>query len=440
MKKLVPITIVCILAAVSVPQQATAQTQGEKARSGSIYSNFGVGVPVDLSSSSAVGMGAVGVSFYEPNIAGLANPATWGSTYRTVASGGFSLQKFDAVDYSGSSSNAVFATNNFQLQLPLRKNRFGISVALAPLTRSNYRLLETETQIIGSGSQLDTLSVNVQNEGDGGINSMELGFGWRISDHISVGYAASLVFASIKNNVASGFLNPNYQPVSYTLQTSGTGLGNRFGTQITFPRVFSEQDHLRLGAAVSLPVSLNAKRIQQSDKEVGTNSIESVSVSDGNGLGDGTINLPLRASGGLTYQLTPGLSVTTEGLYQQWSDFEFSFRPGQQELLSDRYKGAVGVRYFPFVSGSNRFLSRFKYRAGVSYDTGHLKIAGKQIETLLFSAGIGIPSPKSYSSIDISFHYGFRGTKAQNLVKESIWGLQLSINLAELMFVRPKLQ
>lgn len=388
-------------------------------------------------------MGVTGVSFFEPNVPGLGNPAHWGSTILTLASGGFSLQKFNASDNSGRSSNAVFLANNFQLQFPLEKNKIGISVSLTPLTRSNFRVLDTQSQIIGSGSQLDTLIANIETRGNGGVNSLELGLGWKIIPGFSVGYAASLVFASIENNVITTFQNSSYQGLSYSLQTSGTGIGNRFGALVSIPRLLSSNDRLQLGAAASLPVFLNSERIQESDKITGPNSTKSITIREGAGLGEGDIQLPLEVSGGLTYQPGPELYFTAEALYQQWSEFESDFNPGQQNLMSDRYKRGFGIRYFPFVSGSDKFFSKFKYRAGISYDTGHLKINGHQIETLLFSAGIGIPGvPTRYSnsSIDISFHYGIRGTEAQNLVKESIWGLQLSLNLAELMFYRPKLQ
>jgi hypothetical protein len=81
---------------------------------------------------------------------------------------------------------------------------------------------------------------------------------------------------------------------------------------------------------------------------------------------------------------------------------------------------------------------------GASYDSGNLKIKGENIKTLLFSAGLGLFSPTKvsgfHSSIDISFYYGIRGTKSHNLVKENIFGIKLSLNLAELFFFRPKLQ
>lgn len=404
-------------------------------------------MPVDLTSSSADGMGAFGVSFNETNVAGLGNPATWGNMACfsgegmgcfALASGGFSMEHLNGTDYQGRTETSVFSANHFQLQLPIKKNKIGISASVTPLTRSNYNFITRKTWNVGG--QIDT--ANVQNLGSGGINSIELGLGWEISRNFSVGYAGSLVLASLENNITTVFEESEYQSVEYTMQTSGTGFGNRFGALITLPNLLRERDYLRIGATVNLPVVLNAERIQQSDKQIGSSATESITVRDGRGLGDGKLRLPLELSGGLTYQASPGVSFTTEALYEKWSNFEYDFNAGIQQdgELVDRYKAAFGVRYFPFASGSNNFLSQFKYRAGLSYDSGHLNIDGKRIETILLSAGLGIPSPNSNSSIDISFHYGMRGTEAQNLVKESIWGLKLSINLAELMFSQPKLQ
>jgi hypothetical protein len=42
--------------------------------------------------------------------------------------------------------------------------------------------------------------------------------------------------------------------------------------------------------------------------------------------------------------------------------------------------------------------------------------------------------------MDLSLRYGYRGTTDGNLIKENIWAIGLSVNLAEIMFLRPKLQ
>lgn len=409
-------------------------------RTGTLYSKVGVGFPVDLGSSAADGMGLNGVSFIEPFVPGLANPAQWGSTAFGLASGGLSLQSFNASSNQGSTTNSMFTADYFQVQLPLIRNKFGVSASVAPLTRSAFQVSETGTRITDDGTTVDTLNFNGVNSSDGGVNMLEVGFGWRINSNISVGYAPSLVFASIDNEFSTRFDDPAFSTVAFTRQTSGIGFGNRFGVMLNASKILKGNDRMSLGATVSLPVDLDSEKIEKSDKRLASGRIETIVLKDGPGLGDGTIKLPLSVNAGITYEASRLFSISTEAIYEKWSQYSNDFNVDGEQLLTDRYKLGMGIRYFPYIIGSNRFLSNFKYRLGASYDTGHIKLEGENIETLMFSIGLGILSPRSRSSVDLSFEYGFRGTESQNLIKENIWGLRLSVNLAELMFFRPKLQ
>jgi hypothetical protein len=68
-----------------------------------------------------------------------------------------------------------------------------------------------------------------------------------------------------------------------------------------------------------------------------------------------------------------------------------------------------------------------------------LTIQDQEIRTLWLHTGLGILS-RSSSSLDVSLRYGFRGTTESSLIEENIWAIGLSVNLAEIMFLRPKLQ
>lgn len=419
---------------------AYAQTDNSKANNGSVYSKIGIGFPIEGGSSGAGAMGLSGVSYIEPYVPGYANPAHWGFTQYGMATGGVSLQGFSSADNQGSATNLLFAPDFFQAQLPLVRGKLGISASLAPLSRSSYSQVELGSKFIGSGATQDTLVYQTQTQGSGGVNRLELGAGWRINRFVSVGYAASFVFASINNEHSTIFDNPEYNRVSYNRQTSGTGFGNRFGLQLNLPSVLGKNDRLSVGASASLPINLDAERIEEATKPVVSGGSQTVVTRDGESLGKGAVELPVSFNAGITYQPSPLLAVSSEGLYEQWSDFRYDFSAEEESWTTDRYKIGLGLNYFPYISGSNKFLSNFKYRLGASYDTGHLQINGQRVETLMFSFGLGILSPKSNSSVDISFEYGIRGTKAQDLVKEDIWGLRLSLNLAEIMFFRPKLK
>lgn len=432
MKKLVFITVVLCLTGFEAFAQAGENSQ---ASSGSIYSKLGVGVPVDISNTAASAAGVLGVSYNESSISSLANPAHWGSTVYGLGSGGLNVQSYSVTDNNNSVTNSDFSVNQFQLQLPVVRGQFGISGSFTPLSRSNFRTFRQSSRIIDGGSGQDTLRYSIENRGSGGVNRAELGFGWQINRNISVGYAASAVFISKDNEFSGVFSELEYRGVNYSYETSGVGLGNRFGTFIRLPGLFSEIDQLGLGATVSLPVKINANQQRTSDLQG-----QNIGSRD---LGDGTIRMPMKISGGLSYRPSNLLLFAAEGLYQGWSNYQNDFSstlPTNGVEFVNRYKLGLGIQYFPYFSGSDKFLSNFKYRLGTSYDTGHLRIEGKPINTLMFSFGFGIRSPNSNSSVDLSFEYGVRGTNSMNLVKEQIWGARLSLNLSEIMFFRPKLQ
>ncbi|NGP87526.1 hypothetical protein [Fodinibius halophilus] len=431
MRKLVLIAVVfCFTSSVSWAQSAI----GSEASNGSIYSKLGVGYPVSIANTSSSSSGLLGVSFNESSVGNLANPAHWGSTVYGLGAGGLDITSYTASSNNAEVTNVEFGVKQFQLQLPIIRGKLGLSGSFAPLTNTSYQNFDLRQQIIDRGAAQDTLQYVIQNEGTGGVNSAELGLGWKINENISIGYAASAVFISHEDEYTSNFINSEYNTVSYTYKTNGVALGNRFGTHIRLPSIFTKDDQLGLGLALKLPVSIDASQEKVSEQFVQT--LDPVK------LGGGTVKMPMKISGGLSYRPNNLLILAAEGLYEGWSDYENDFEDLSQTgaAYTDRYKMGMGVQYFPYLSGSDKFLSNFKYRLGASYDTGHLEIDSKNISTLMFSFGLGIRSPKSGSSIDMSFEYGIRGTNSMNLIKEQIWGIKLSVNLAEIMFYRPKLK
>lgn len=431
MKKIVFISVLFSL----LGSAAFAQSEDGMVKSGSAYSKIGIGYPIGMANTASQSMGLLGISYNETSVGSFANPAHWGRTVYGLGVGDIGIQSYNASNANTNVTNSNFKVNHFQLQLPIIRDKFGISGSFSPVTDAQYRTLEEGTQYIGDGAEQDTVNFGIENRGSGGVNRAELGFGWKINPNISIGYAASLVFMSIDDAFEASFPQSPYRPANFTLETSGVGFGNRLGTSIQLPGLFQNSDQLGIGASVTLPVSLDAER-----KKTGTIAGRGITVTDESANADGTIKMPMKISGGVSYSPSNLLMVGAEGLYQGWSNYQNDFEPDEEEFFVDRYKLGLGLQYFPYVTGSDKFLSSFKYRFGTSYDTGHLRLEGKDINTLKFSFGLGIRSPKSNSSVDLSFEYGIRGTTSTNLIKEQIWGMRLSLNLAELMFYQRKLQ
>lgn len=439
MKYRSPLYIFSILALFSITlieESAQAQINTDIGRNGSIYSYLGIGVPSDFTSADADPMGLNGVSFFDPYVPNMSNPAQWGSVIYTQASGGVLLQQYRAKDAFGTASNVNLSATHFQSVFPLFKNKLGLSVSLTPVTRTNYRTFNEVILSEGDNNSNGELRYVVENRGDGGFDQFELGLGWRINKTFSIGYAGSVIFGEIKRDLNILFANDGYSPVVIHRNLNGNAFRQRLGLFINKNEMFNDEDEVSAGVSLTLPTIIKGDYEESTDKQTG-NAIESFPIN--NAAASGDINLPMGIDGGLAYRFSRNVTVASEFRYQQWSDYE-NFAYSDDSNLVDRLKIGAGVKYLPYLKTTSTFLSRFKYFAGLSYDTGHISLEGERIQTVLGSVGIGIPAPRSRSSIHLSLQYGTRGTRTADLVREQIWSVRLSFNLAEMMFIQSKFQ
>ena len=438
--KKIHILLIFILA---LPFWADAQVTDTEGRTGSVYSGLGLGMPVDFRSPMADGMGLTGVAITDSDIANLSNPALLGDIILTRGSAGFSIENFEAKTSATDITNTSFKPHHFQLEFPLSKNKLGFSFSMSPITRSSFRVIENNGLPPNQNITADSLNFDLENQKEGGVNRFEMGVGWKINNSISVGYGGSVYFGSIDNAINASFQNRRFEDLNLLEKTSVQGFGNRFGLLLTKKSLFRQTDKLKLGINFNLPVDLD------SDRDITTNVSsldqtgqlisEDIDIEQEDGADDGEFRFPLKLSTGITYEFNKVWSVGSELVYQKWSQFE-NFDGQKETFMKDRYRLGLGTNYYPFERSSQSFFSKFKYRAGVTYDSGHLQFNGNDIDALFLNAGFSFLSRGSRSSIDFNFHYGIRGTRADGLVKENIMGMKITFNLSELMFERRKLR
>lgn len=416
--------------------KAFAQVEGaSESRSGSFYSLFGVGYPTDNNNARELGLGIIGVSLDNMQSNSLQNPALWGRNSLSTASTGLNLSKYQASSQGATNANALLEVGYFQVTLPIVREKFGVSASMYSVTRSNYRFVTIDSTTASANNVVNYAS---DIRGAGGINKLEVGFGWSINKNISLGYAPSLTFISQNNSQDVFFNKSGFGTSNLDAKVTGTALGQRFGALLTFRNLLSSRDRISIGAEATLPITIDAKKTKTVKKIVG-NQQQEVTLGTAQ---KGDVKLPLGLKGGITYYPSQLLNISAEGLYQGWGSYKSAFDPNTQLniKMSDRHKLGLGVGYHPYRTNSAKFLSNFRYSGGISYDSGHLTIKNHDINTLWFSAGLGIISPRSSSTVDLSIRYGLRGTTDNNLIREKIWAFNLSVNLSELMFFRKKLQ
>lgn len=434
-----------IVAFVLSPFLVSAQDSGI-AKTGSYYSSIGFGAPADSYSSYTMGIGLPGVSVYSPYAPSTTNPAQWGWVDFTQGQITMGLTNFNATDNFSSAKNALFAFENIQIVLPLKRSKLGVSASFTPVTRADFS--RSERGAFVPTNIFDEIEYATSVTGTGGINRLELGLGYRINNNFSFGYAGSIYLMSLQENELIGFSNNQFNrptggnpPVDITSSITGNGIGNRFGFFSRFSGVLSSNDRIILGSTVNLPVNIEGERSIETFRTVNRRSTR-VELNENSPNRNGNITMPLEFNAGLTYYLNPVHSITTEFQFQNWSEAEFSYNESEQQYYTDRTKFGVGYQYQPYLREQSQrgFFSNFKYSLGATFDDGFLTIEDQNIETMMLHAGISIPSRRSRSSVDLSFNYGIRGTESNNLVKENIWGFKLSLNLAELMFLQQRFQ
>jgi hypothetical protein len=410
---------------------ATSVNAQNEYNDGSIYSYLGAGTPIDFRSSQAAGMGISGVAISNRLSGNISNPALWSSTYFTLANGGILFNYYDAKDDFSTAERSNLSVNHFQVQVPLVRERLGLSFSLHPVTESRFSISQNSEYILPNSIPQDTIRYNVFDRGDGGLNRLELGLGYRISKNLSVGYAGSVVFGVQQNVKQISFFTPGYAITTENQKTSAVGMGNRFGIYSQFTRLFSNNDLFALGATVSLPSNL--KNTREVVVNIGSRDVELSKITAN------ASSLPLEYNVGLAYYVNQYLLISAETLVQNWSEYK-NFAGFNEDYLTDRVKLGLGFEYAAIRRPESSFFTQFLYRAGVSFDSGHLQLNNQQIQTMLFTAGLGIPALASGSSVDVNFDFGVRGTTSHELVREKIYAVRVTFNLSEVMFLQRRLQ
>jgi len=434
-KNLLLFTLILLLFSFS---SAFAQ-ENDEANSGSFYSGIGFGAPADVQSPYAMGMGLTGVSNYNGYNANISNPGQWGLLNFTQGTLSVKVDQISSSDANSTAKNSIFAIESFQFAFPILRGKLGGSFALTPLVRSDFRQ-QQRGLFPTPGVPDESVEYLIRTTGSGGINRFEFGLGYKLNRYISLGYGFSANVLALKEDVNPLFSNTEFLPTEFERKIEGYDIGHRFGLYAFKGDIFKEEDQLSLGVSVQMPISISADRYVTAFQII-DNRRTQLNLNENAPDNTGNVELPLEINTGLTYNFSRFTNITSEVLIQKWSDAEFSFNDTQQNYFSNRVKTGLGFQYHPYrADRRGGFFSNFKYSTGVSYDTGHLTIQNEDIETIMLSAGLGILSNRSASSIDLSLQYGIRGTESSNLVKENIWGFKLSLNLAEFMFVRQRFQ
>jgi hypothetical protein len=426
---------------------AHAQTRGD----GSVYSSFGLGELRTFSSAQAQAMGGGGLALRSLNYSGFANPALLSDQELTRLNLGARYRQVDARNGTGQTSRlSNGALQAVQFSFPLYAEELGVGIGFRPYSRVEYRVqgdadFVTEPPI-GGGPRQDSTRFQISYEGEGGLQEISGGLGYRIGDALAIGARVNVIFGILENQRRTFFSDPDFLPTTLAQRTRLAGVTGTAGALLSLSGVLREEDALSVGATFTLPTRLSGERTRTLGESLNRDTL---SLGNGDTVEEGGLTVPLSGALGISYKPSAYWTLVADGRYEPWSGAENDFDTALPSFsdLRDRARASAGVELLP--AGENRnesFFERTAYRLGGYYEQTYIGAAtlpagaAGGVDVMAATGGFSLPTPLYGTRIDVGFEVGTRGTTDDGLVRDLFYGISLNVNFGERWFQRRKLR
>jgi len=407
------------------------------------YSFYGIGSLKFKGTAENRSMG--GLSIYTDSIhVNLRNPASYGGNALKTFNGEGRAMIFSvggshtstSLETSTASDKANATTFDY-LALSFPMGKFGMGFGIMPYTSVGYKLESTNDQ--------DVLTHRYK--GQGGVNKAYLGFGYQITDDLSIGVDASYNFGNIQNSAVAFVYDDGGDPLQYQSRESNrsdlSGLNYNFG--LTYKPMISEKLQLTSAFTYSPKANITSRNERifativtnpNTGEEFPVNEITADLEEDG--LKKTTLTLPTKTTFGMGIGQPRKWFVGAEYTMLKTSEFSNDIFSLDNASFEDAATVALGGFFIPQYTSFNNYWKRVVYRAGLRYENTGLKINNESINEFGISFGVGLPVGRYFSNANFGFEFGKRGTIDQNLVQENFINFQLSLSLNDSWFVKRK--
>ena len=385
---------------------------------GSTYSSFNIGQLEQGRVGEAVGRAGIETPLPSRHGLNFGSSAGWSSlTYVSVQTG------FSYEQYRNATGDLVANNNNTSIDHIAAA--FPVADSLGLTIGIGFRPYSSVSYVAGSTIDIPSADTTVSGaavySGSGGISEAFAGFGIEPIDNVAIGAKLSALFGSSQRSSRLEFATPGFLSAGNIETMSVSGLG------VTLSTLVEPVEGLRIGAALTTPITVEAKetrlglyRVSRGDDTASFAETES------------EFTIPALIRAGLSWQ-TGRTVLATEVLMQNWSSVDrFS------STARDRMRVSLGAEYLPDDSPGSSGLERWTLRAGVMYDQSYVALDSEGVDALAVGLGASVPfAPTgilgSGATFDLGLELGSR-SGAENSVDELSAKLTAGITVNEFWF------
>lgn len=414
--------LLAILAFVTISGQISAQN-----RISSPYSRFGIG---DLLSNNGVfnmAMGGISYGVYSPYFVNNSNPASYvafDSLSFIFDVGAFA--KLSTLSNQNISQKANFASlGNLKFGFPVTK-WWKSSFGLQPYSMTGYSMLDSRVDA-------NQGNVNFLYEGDGGISQFYFGNSYSLTRNLSVGFNLSYLFGTLNKSSRSEFPD-SLLKLNYNILNSAKVHDVCLDYGLFYHKQLASGLQYNAGLVFSTNSNISATENRLGYTYfIGSTGVELIRDTV---LNDpevkGNILLPANAGFGFSLGKTDKWMAGADIQWQQWEKFKYF---GVSDSLKNSLRISVGGSYTPSITTVSGYWQRITYRAGLKYSSSYLELRGKNIDEFGISLGVGLPLPRTRSTINLAAEFGTRGTTSNNLIKDNYVKFTLGLSIFERWFI-----
>ena len=424
-KRLINICLFCIVATAAMAQSGT----------NSPYTRYGFGQLSDQSFGNSKAMGGIAYGLRDGLHINAANPASYSAvdSLTFLFDAGMSLQNTYFKE-SGVKTNAKNSTIDYiAMQFRLWK-RMGMTMGFLPYSIVGYNMSKTDIIPNSEDQYGNTTSKVTSYSGDGGLQQVFVGLGYKVFDNLSIGANFSYLYGEISHTSSLTFSNPNADTSVRSDKLEINDYKLDLGMQYT--QHFGKKHTLNLGAVYSLGHDIKGTGYKFKETYLSGSTIPTSQSVD---TIKNAFSLPHTLGFGITYVYNNRLTVGVDYTLQKWEETKFFNESGK---FQDRTKIAIGAEYLPNAIGRN-YLKRIRYRAGAYYSDPYAKVDGKEgAREYGVSFGLGLPLEvfQGRSILNISGQYVKVSPKVKGMLEENYLRVNIGLTFNDRWFMKWKVE
>lgn len=387
------------------------------------YTRYGLGELSDQAFAHNAAMGGIGYALRSSEQINVMNPASYSAvdslSFMFDIGMGLKSSNYQENGYKTNAKNASFDYLAMQFRL---HPRVGFAVGFTPYSNVGYKFSRT-SDIENS----DDVTLTNTFYGDGGLQQIFGGIGFKILDNLSIGANVGYLYGEIDYQTLATLSNGGDQTTTYNNISINSYIAN-FGLQYT--QKLSKTDKVTLGLVYGLGHDLKStetKGIQVTDGSSYSELTEET-IKDSYGI-------PSTFGAGLTWQHKQNLTVGADYTLQQFENVKYD---NSTDFYKNRTRIGAGIEYMPSLYGRN-YLSRIRYRAGAYYSSSYMKLPEYDgPKEWGVSAGFGLPLHlfQRNTVLSITGQYVRVLPSVEGMLSENRFVLKLGLTFNEHWFMK----